>query len=124
VAGVKSVLVAFVALFALSACTPEERAAVIRDYAAMRTETAETATPTADASADCAQITFTVNAPAGTRVFVNLGSDPPGGFTMDVTSMTASVPVGYHNTLNGYDWSIDVVDQATTRLASGSVACP
>lgn len=96
---------------------------------------------TADAApvltASCAQLTANVSGyPAGTAVFVELGSEPPYGFTVGTPDPwgrftvtddggSGTVVVGEYNATHEFDAIVDVQipNQDQVRLASIHVIC-
>lgn len=69
--------IAAVGLLSFSGCTRQQIAAAI----ALHEQ--QTAAPTVTASVDCQSFAFTVSGyPDGTNVFIEIGSEPPRGFTV------------------------------------------
>lgn len=77
----KATLIATVlGLAAMSACTPQQIAAAVASQAASQSEREG---PTVTATVDCSAFDFTVSGyPEGTHVFLEIGSNPPWGFTV------------------------------------------
>lgn len=126
----KRTLLVAVALIGLSACTPEEIAAVVASQAQT-----EVAGPAVSASVDCSTFTFTVSGyPDGTAVFVNVGSNPPWGFTVGgetwtftpvVGGATGSVLIPEYDAAHGFDAIIDTDGGGgTVRVFDQHVDCP
>lgn len=122
------------ALGSVSACTPQQ----IADAVAAQTQ-AESAQPAVQVDIDCHHLAFTITEPEGTDVFINIGSQPPFGFTVGAEqtwgftntdgTYTGSIAISGYDSVHSFTWSVDLGAEAGfegfgQRPAEGSVTCP
>lgn len=115
---IRIIAVAAVALLALSACTPEQTAKVINDYAAMRTQS-DSPARSWSVESDCSGIHVTIHGyTGGTQIAADLGlpyaqvftGGVPGRLMLDATgSADAYIPLDANVPTLHFPWGVTLI---------------